>query len=745
MKKSTVSISKYANNNTIRDSKSVLVIGDGAGAIFSSLNLASMGYDVYLLTGENGLGGKIGKINTLDEQEVVCKNTDDQWPHVCSNPCSCLTKKIKQVEEHQKIQIIYNAVVASFSGFSGNFNVGVNSNDAIINLKVGAIVLAFGYNSPDKKVCGEYGYGHYANVITSVDLEEVVRLDEGREGEIFRPSNKKKPKKVAFIQCVGSRDCRKGADYCSSICCMCSIKEAIVLKEKSPNVEITIFYLDIRTHGKYFEQLLIKAQQLGIKFVRAMVSNVKEDPQTNNLFLYYYRDQVKIEDFEMVVLATGLQPDKKSKQVAKLMGVKLTENGFMEVENGGHLASNVSGIYGIGAFLAPKTMPEIIIEAGAVAAIVNAELKIKRSLADKKPVLVVGGGVGGLTAATTLAAQGLPVIVVEQGNRLGGKLSDISIKTEGFDYLDYLSKLIRDTMSNPYITIMLNTELLSVKGENGNLNSTFAVREKKNHLGKVKTINHSALILAIGGDNEPVLKELPKHQAIIECSQLEQKWNMSGNQWVYNQVVFIQCNITGKSPAFCKRTCCLQSVLNAIKLKEINPAIAVTIIYRNLRTFGLWEKIYTKARVLGIVFLQLEPEYDVEIREEEEDILIDVFDTTIKEQMILKPDLLVVADGVKPRSNLGHLAEMLEVKLDRFGFMKEAHAKWHPLETDYSGIYVCGSAVAPTLVSETIMQAKSVAGLAAKTITENADGDTNIPKKCDNCLTCTPCVQSELP
>jgi heterodisulfide reductase subunit A len=157
----------------------------------------------------------------------------------------------------------------------------------------------------------EYGHGIAPNVVTNLEMERILSASGPFLGEIQRPSDGEHPHKVAWIQCVGSRDPRKGMPQCSSVCCMASIKEAVIAKEHDANIEPTIFYMDIRAYGKDFDKYYEKARdEGGVRFIRSMVSRVVEDPLTNNLHITYLDENGRLntEIFDMVVLAVGIKP-----------------------------------------------------------------------------------------------------------------------------------------------------------------------------------------------------------------------------------------------------------------------------------------------------------------------------------------------------------------------------------------------------------------------------------------------------
>lgn len=248
--------------------------------------------------------------------------------------------------------------------------IDLNMIERRTHLNVGSVILTPGFELFNAQVRSEYGFGLYDNVITHLQLERMLSASGPSMGDVFRPSDRKPPKKIAFIQCVGSRDESRGNEYCSAICCMSSTKEAIILKEHNPDVDITIFYLDMRTFGKGFEQYFQNAKDgHGIKYERCMISKIIELQQSKNLRIKYVKEQsVEEDEFELAVLACGLVPAEKTRNLADSFGLKLNEYGFCQTNEFFANITTRPGIFTAGVFNEPKDIPETVAEASSAAA-----------------------------------------------------------------------------------------------------------------------------------------------------------------------------------------------------------------------------------------------------------------------------------------------------------------------------------------------------------------------------------------
>lgn len=240
------------------------------------------------------------------------------------------------------------------------------------DINVGSIILACGFDEYDAGGRSEYGYGRYPNVVTSIEFERILSASGPYAGHIVRPGDHAEPRRIAFIQCVGSRDPHAGKSYCSSVCCTYSIKEAVIAKEHSRQpLDTTIFFIDIRTPGKGFETYYERARrEHGVRFVRAGISKISEAAGTKNLIVHYESEsgEIRQEEFDLVVLAVGLVPKDGTPQMAKRLRVRLNEHGFIKTSEFMPVDTVADGVFACGVTSGPKDIPESVTQASAAAA-----------------------------------------------------------------------------------------------------------------------------------------------------------------------------------------------------------------------------------------------------------------------------------------------------------------------------------------------------------------------------------------
>lgn len=248
-------------------------------------------------------------------------------------------------------------------------------------LEVGAVILATGLETFNPESKPEYGYHRYRNVVTSLEFERILSPTGPFGGKVRRPSDGTAPKKVAFIQCVGSRE--TDSNFCSSVCCMYTAKEAVIAKEHEPGLECTVFYIDIRSGSKGFEQYIDRAKREGVRYVRCRPAAVRESKSDGGLVVDYAdQDGQHQEGFDMVVLATAMRPSDASRQLARSIGVDADEFGFVRSRSFSPAQTSRNGVLVAGPIADPMDIPETVAGASAAAA------EAMRLLADSRGTMV---------------------------------------------------------------------------------------------------------------------------------------------------------------------------------------------------------------------------------------------------------------------------------------------------------------------------------------------------------------------
>jgi heterodisulfide reductase subunit A-like polyferredoxin len=239
-----------------------------------------------------------------------------------------------------------------------------------IELQVGSVILTPGFKEFDAERKGEFGYGRYTNVVTSVQFERMLSAAGPFEGHVIRLSDGREAKRIAWIQCVGSRDSACGNEYCSSICCMMATKQAMVASDHVSGLDATIFYIDIRAYGKDFDQYYERAKaQKNIHYIKSIPSRIYQDSQSKDLSVNFIdeNNQVQLRDFDLVVLSVGMESPASMKEIASRLELKLNDYGFCLTDRLNPLSTSVPGVFVGGAFQEPKDIPETVTQASAAA------------------------------------------------------------------------------------------------------------------------------------------------------------------------------------------------------------------------------------------------------------------------------------------------------------------------------------------------------------------------------------------
>lgn len=322
--------------------------------------------------------------------------------------------------------------------------------------------------------------------------------------------------------------------------------------------------------------------------------------------------------------------------------------------------------------------------------------------------LVVGGGLAGLTASLSLAAQGFPVTLLERKEELGGNLLNIRYTIQGNDTRELLAGLLEKVRRQPLIEVLTGAEIENAAGFTGNFTTMVRVS------GEYREINHGVTIMATGA-REAASKEYlyGGHPAVHTQRELEGRL-ARGEAGSLKTVVMIQCvGSREQERPYCSRVCCQQAVKNALKIKEENPGAVVYVLYREMRTYGLLEDYYTEARMKGVVFFRYDLEDKPLVEACGERVTVSVNDLILGRTVQLDADLLVLGAGVEPQEDAERLARLFKVPAGPDGFFSEAHMKLRPVDFANDGLYLCGMAHSPKTIPESIAQANAAAMRAA--------------------------------
>ncbi|HSV31606.1 MAG TPA: FAD-dependent oxidoreductase, partial [Atribacteraceae bacterium] len=700
--------------------------------------------------------------------------------------------------------------------------------DRLIDLKVGAVIYAGGAEPFDPtERYRELGYRRYPNVVTSLDFERILNASGPFEGKVVRPSDRRIPRKIAFVQCVGSRDEERGQPYCSSVCCMYAIKEALVAKEhlavehrpenvsaacsssnsegacgsdlpllprdgkgtgrNAEDFQATIFTIDLRAFGKDFEKYYERAKTEGIHFVRGKVDRIRErDNGDLEVFLIDEREGLQREVFDIVVLSVGLSVTPENLERLERLGLPVDPVGVLYTDTMSPVRTARDGVWTCGTGGGPKDIPDTVVEASAASCEVGSFLNDVRfsrvrekvypaerdvsleplrigvfvcrcginiggvvdvprvaevirdlpgvvfveenlytcsqdtqdrmkELIDKhginrvvvascsprtheplfretlreaginpylfemanirdqcswvhqqdpqkatekasdlvlmsvakasflealtplelpveKSLLVVGGGLTGMTAAREAARQGLKVYLVEKEEELGGYVRSFrEFKTlEGIDVARFRWDLENALREDPRIEILTGATLIEVNGFVGNFESR--IRQ-----GAVeKNAKHGGVVIATGGrEHIPADYLYSDEERVITQSELVNTMN-GGMELPLRRVVMIQCvGSRDEAHPWCSKVCCATAIRNALALKEKNPDTEITILYRDIRTFGLQEQYYRKARERGVVFIRFEDDRPPRVYRQNSSLFVSVESVLFGDEVIL--------------------------------------------------------------------------------------------------------------
>jgi heterodisulfide reductase subunit A len=372
----------------------------------------------------------------------------------------------------------------------------------------------------------------------------------------------------------------------------------------------------------------------------------------------------------------------------------------------------------------------------AVAKVALHEPLVEPRMEINQAALVIGGGVAGMTAAQTLAAQGYKTFLVEKNERLGGQALSLSETWQSEPVGPFLDHLIADVTSNENIVLLLNASVDSADGFIGNFKTTIQSN------GNRQVLEHGVTVIASGAEEFKTDDYLyGQDQRVLTGLELQKKILNGDGFDSCHTAVFVQC-VGSRIPQrpYCSKVCCTQSLKSALSLKAKNSAMDIFILYRDLRSYGLREDLYREARDQGIKFIRYDNEKELAVRSAENGLQITFSDQVLRRQMVITGDLLVLASAVVTEKS-NPLAQIYKVPQNDDGFFAEAHVKLRPNDFATDGVFVCGLAHAPKPIEESISQAQAAASRAVTVLSAlevSVSGTVAVvdPNFCSSCGVC---------
>ena len=362
-----------------------------------------------------------------------------------------------------------------------------------------------------------------------------------------------------------------------------------------------------------------------------------------------------------------------------------------------------------------------------------------------KKALVVGGGLAGMTAALSIANQGHEVYLLEKEPELGGIARRIQYTLEGLDVQAYLRDLERKVYQHPMVHVYTDTTITEATGYVGN----FVTRVKSR--GRTLEIKHGATIIATGAEEyKPTEYLYGQNENVMTQLELEEQIGKRDQRVINSQTtVMIQCvGCRQEDRNYCARICCSHSVKNALKLKEINPAMDVYVLFRDMRTYGFREDYYREAANRDVRFIRYEADAKPQVEVVEESgrriLRVTVTDPVLGTELGIDADTLALAAAVIPSSGSKEIAALFKVTLNPDGFFQEAHVKLRPVDFGAEGVYLCGIAHYPKHVSEAVSQAYGAAGRALTLLSHDTVTASGSVCEVDEtkCVSCGACISA---
>jgi heterodisulfide reductase subunit A-like polyferredoxin len=357
--------------------------------------------------------------------------------------------------------------------------------------------------------------------------------------------------------------------------------------------------------------------------------------------------------------------------------------------------------------------------------------------------LIVGGGLAGMVGALSIAEQGYSVYLIEREKELGGRLRQIFYSGDGGNPQAYLKDLIKKVENHPKIEVLKGYQVLEHEGAVGNF-KTKVTDGSTQHV-----LEHGATIIATGGrEYQGKAYHLGEDPKVITQGEFEKRISLSDpSLQKAKSIVMVQCvGPWDEDPSklfYCSRICCSVAIKNAIKFKELHPDVSITILYKDMRTYGFKESFYTEAREKGILFVRFDEKKKPSVSLSDGRLVVELEDPMLHLPLTLQPDLLVLSEAVVPNEGSKELANLFKFPVTLDGFFLEAHVKLRPVDFATDGLYLCGLAHYPKSINETIAQAEAASARAATILSQEflQVGGVVAMVEGERCAACLTCVR----
>jgi heterodisulfide reductase subunit A-like polyferredoxin len=357
-----------------------------------------------------------------------------------------------------------------------------------------------------------------------------------------------------------------------------------------------------------------------------------------------------------------------------------------------------------------------------------------------KQALVIGGGIAGMNAACSLGEQGFDVALVEKAPELGGYARNLHHTIEGDDVQAYLAGLIERVNAHDKVEVITAADIVGFEGFKG----SFATEIKVGQTEETRIIDHGVFIVATGAtEYEPKEFLYGENERVMTQVSLTDRLEDKGARDL-NTVVMIQCvGSRNDENENCSRICCQSAIKNALKIKKLSPDTNVFVLYRDIRTYGLLEDYYTEAREKGVIFVRFDKDAPPAVTTDGDAIAVTVKDHILQQDIEIQADLLALSAGMTA-TDTEALSGIMKLNRNPEGFFIEAHVKLRPVDMPSEGIFLCGTAHGPKLITETIAQSQAAAARATTFLAQDAIKLSAITAKVDveHCVKCLTCVRS---